>query len=284
MSDIFKFNAGRLRFDNDNKKLLVADITPGEILVGEGEDGLVHFRWINRGTGDIEEDFIVFPGDAVFHKLKQTEDRVYSLKFQSTGKRTFYWMQNKSTDNDAKACQTVNEKIESNVDDTMQEDTQPSSTSNQNQTNADVNVSNGNEQSNASSTANNVASQMQDVLSGLFAGGALEQSKDIDLIDILSSSAVGPLLTQDDDQLRANVLALTEHLPGETTRVDEIVDLLRSPQFKQAVNQLDQALSSGGEQLAGILTQLGLEPSFAAQFPPVEAFIRALIAKHASSS
>jgi hypothetical protein len=27
---------------------------------------------------------MVFPDDAIFHKLKQSDDRVYSLKFQSS--------------------------------------------------------------------------------------------------------------------------------------------------------------------------------------------------------
>ena len=49
----------------------------------------------------------MFPGDCKFEKVKQTQDRVYVLQFQSSDRRMFYWMQEDSKDKDEELCKKL---------------------------------------------------------------------------------------------------------------------------------------------------------------------------------
>lgn len=42
----------------------------------------------------------MFAGDCKFEKVKQSNDRVYLLEFNSTQQRHFYWIQEDSKDKD----------------------------------------------------------------------------------------------------------------------------------------------------------------------------------------
>ena len=69
--------------------------------------------------------------------------------------------------------------------------------------------------------------------------------------------------------------------PGAERAVGELAELLRTPQYQQALEQLTHALSGG--ELAALLAQLGLpmpDDATFARLSPVEVFIRAFVAKH----
>ncbi|CAG8455310.1 10090_t:CDS:2 [Paraglomus occultum] len=93
------------------------------------------------------------------------------------------------------------------------------------------------------------------------------QVPDLNLADILTPSAIEPLLNN--PEIAA---ALFPEIPQNIERTpEELREVMRSPQFHQALQTLSVALQSG--ELGPLLSQLGLDPSAG---NGVEAFLRAI--------
>ncbi|KAK2720082.1 hypothetical protein QYM36_004104 [Artemia franciscana] len=59
-----------------------------------------------------EQDLIIFPDDCEFKKVPQcTTGRVFLLKFKSSGKKIFFWMQEPKADKDDEYLKKVNESL-----------------------------------------------------------------------------------------------------------------------------------------------------------------------------
>lgn len=68
---------------------------------------MVHFTWTSE-SGKKEIDDILFPGDATFKKLDAVKDgRVFLLRFTSTPRRHFIWMQEPSLEKDAEILKKI---------------------------------------------------------------------------------------------------------------------------------------------------------------------------------
>merc|ERR1719273_638773 len=79
-------------------------------MVEQGDDQLMHFKWKDRTTSTIEDDLIIFPDDVEFKKVSQcTTGRVFILKFKSTTRKLFFWMQEPKDDKDEEFCKKVND-------------------------------------------------------------------------------------------------------------------------------------------------------------------------------
>ncbi|EAT38682.1 AAEL009335-PA [Aedes aegypti] len=106
---LVEFCAGRMNLVNkmvhpENRKRLV--------YVYQAENGLIHICWKNRTTGNVEDDLIVFPDDGEFKKIENVNNgRVFLLKFKSSSRRLFFWMQEPKTDKDEEWCRRINELI-----------------------------------------------------------------------------------------------------------------------------------------------------------------------------
>jgi len=73
---------------------------------------LTHFRWRNRTTNGVDDDFVLFDGDATFKRIKQFKDgRIVMLEFKESGKREFYWLQDEKEDKDDSNVQSVNKHL-----------------------------------------------------------------------------------------------------------------------------------------------------------------------------
>lgn len=58
----------------------------------------------------LEDDLIVFPEDFEFKRVPQCKTgRVYVLKFKTSTRRMFFWMQEPSEDKDDELCRRVND-------------------------------------------------------------------------------------------------------------------------------------------------------------------------------
>ncbi|XP_049296098.1 proteasomal ubiquitin receptor ADRM1 homolog [Anopheles funestus] len=106
---LVEFRAGRMNMVN---KMVHADNRKGLVFVYQAEDGLIHFCWKDRTSGTLEDDLILFPDDCEFKKLDYVKNgRVYVLKFKSSNRRLFFWMQEPKTDRDDEWCRRINEVI-----------------------------------------------------------------------------------------------------------------------------------------------------------------------------
>jgi len=100
-----EFRAGKMSLEGTR---VVPDTRKGLVRVGRGEEGLVHFQWLDRGQNIVEDDQIVFPDEAIFEKVTESSGRVYILKFKHDNRKFFFWMQEPNADGDSQICIQVN--------------------------------------------------------------------------------------------------------------------------------------------------------------------------------
>ena len=95
VAELFEFKAGRMVEEGG---MLVPLPDLGIILIEQSdEDGLMHFRWEDRRTGEIVHDIPLVQGQAVYERVLQYRGvtvpaRVYSLK-HNDGDCVYFWMQ-----------------------------------------------------------------------------------------------------------------------------------------------------------------------------------------------
>ncbi|GAB0099390.1 Proteasomal ubiquitin receptor ADRM1 homolog [Sergentomyia squamirostris] len=106
---LVEFRAGRM---NMVGKMVHPDTRKGLVYLYQSDDGLIHFCWKDRTTGNTEDDLIIFPDDCEFKKIEQCNTgRVYLLKFKSSSRKLFFWMQETKTDKDDEWCRRINDVI-----------------------------------------------------------------------------------------------------------------------------------------------------------------------------
>jgi len=108
-SYLVEFRAGRM---NMIGKMVHPDARKGLVYMQQSDDGLMHFCWKDRTSGRVEDDLIVFPDDFEFKRVDQCKTgRVFVLKFKSSPRRMFFWMQEPKTDKDDEYCRRVNDLV-----------------------------------------------------------------------------------------------------------------------------------------------------------------------------
>merc|ERR1719161_659617 len=72
----------------------------------------MHFQWMEREKNETAIDLIVI-NDAYLEKIEKCKTgRVYLLRFTSSEKKLFFWMQEPKSDKDDELVKTFNEAIE----------------------------------------------------------------------------------------------------------------------------------------------------------------------------
>ncbi|KAK5810180.1 adhesion regulating molecule [Linnemannia elongata] len=275
---LLEFKAGRC-FRTTGTNIVKPDPTKGLVYLEE-EDGLMHFFWKNRTSGEIEDDLILFPGDAELIAVPQcTTGRVVMLQFKSSSQKLFYWLQEASTTRDQIILQHVNSLIHSQEDDEEEymdddaamEDAEAAPVSESASAiapsaafapAAPVSTSTTNPTTTAPAAAaaaggSSLTAQQMDQLRHLLGGLQVPpaQRSNLRLDHILTPGAVAPLLNNPEI-----CAALFPHLPESSERTpEEIQAIVRTPQFSQALVSLSTALESG--QLGPLLRQFGLGPN-----------------------
>ncbi|OCF37108.1 hypothetical protein I316_01013 [Kwoniella heveanensis BCC8398] len=95
--------AGRSHRRGDSK-FVDADPTKG-LLELRSEDGeFTHFSWKSRVSGQVEDELLIFPGEATFTQVEQdASGRTHILKFSSSDQKYFFWIQKSSREAIARA-------------------------------------------------------------------------------------------------------------------------------------------------------------------------------------
>ncbi|KAF6213350.1 hypothetical protein GE061_011069 [Apolygus lucorum] len=105
--NLVEFKAGKMML---KEKMVHPDKRKGLIYIYQSDDSLMHFCWKDRSNGSVEDDLIIFPDDVEFKRVPQcTTGRVYLLKFKSSSRKFFFWIQESKTDKDEDNCRKVNE-------------------------------------------------------------------------------------------------------------------------------------------------------------------------------
>ncbi|XP_076456922.1 proteasomal ubiquitin receptor ADRM1-like isoform X2 [Babylonia areolata] len=107
--NLVEFRAGKMTMRG---KMVHPDKRKGQVYVHQSDDSLMHFCWKDRTSGNVEEDLIIFPDDVEFKHVPQcTTGRVYVLKFKSSQRKLFFWMQEPKSDKDTEYCKKVNDSL-----------------------------------------------------------------------------------------------------------------------------------------------------------------------------
>ncbi|XP_042439944.1 26S proteasome regulatory subunit RPN13-like isoform X1 [Zingiber officinale] len=263
---MLEFRAGKMFLDGTR---VIPDTRRGLVRIGRGEEGLVHFQWLDRTQNIVEDDQIIFPDEAIFEKVSQSSDRVYILRFNSDSRKFFFWMQEPRADEDSQICTSVNfyinQPLEFTSPDLMAEDETEAS--------VPLQMSDTGEDDFSSRAGNLVDHNMASELGGevTSSGGPVRLE---DLQRILRSIQTPDAVEDPDagfglaDILKPDlILPVVETLPveqhfsqylpeGSWTPAD-LMELLQSPQFHQQVDTFTHVIRTGQIDLS----QFGINPS-----------------------
>ncbi|KAJ1264401.1 hypothetical protein BS78_09G260500 [Paspalum vaginatum] len=242
---------------------VIPDTRKGLVRVGRGEEGLVHFQWLDRGQNIVEDDQIVFPDEAVFEKVTESSGRVYILKFKHDSRKFFFWMQEPNADRDTQICIQINAYINRPLDADADLPVPIEAEMSEDTADDDISSRAGNlvDQSMTADLAGEVTSaagpvrleDLQRILSAIqpSSGGAADPDAGVGLGDILKPELVLPLI----DNLPIEQLA--SHLPEGSWTPNDIIELLQSAPLRQQLDAFTHVLRSGQIDLA----QFGVDPS-----------------------
>lgn len=253
-----EFRAGKMSHEGTR---VVPDTRKGLVRVGRGEEGLVHFQWLDRGQNIVEDDQIIFPDEAVFEKVTESPGRVYILKFKQDSRKFFFWMQEPNADGDSQTCMQVNAYINRSLD--AEADLRVPIEAEMSEDTADDDISSraGNlVESMTADLAGEVTSAagpvrlegLQRILSAIqSSGAAADPDAGVGLGDILKPDLVLPLIED------LPIEQLASHLPeGGSWSPGDIVELLQSPPLRQQLDAFTHVLRTGQIDLA----QFGVDP------------------------
>lgn len=259
---MLEFRAGKMSLQGTR---VVPDARKGLVRIARGDEGLIHFQWLDRNQNTVEDDQIVFPDEALFEKVNQSSDRVYILKFNSDDRKLFFWMQEPRAEGDAELCSSVNQYLnqplefpgEDGLAAAITEELEDMAEDNTSSRAGNLVVPNlSSEVSDVTSSSGPVKlADLQRILNNLSGGPvgiAGDQDEGLALGDILKPELIMPLLEALPVQER-----LSSHLPEGHSRAEDILELLQSPPFRQQVDAFTYVLRTGQIDL----TQFGIDPS-----------------------
>ncbi|KAF7822453.1 26S proteasome regulatory subunit RPN13 [Senna tora] len=228
----------------------------------QGEEGLVHFQWLDRTQDVVEDDQIIFPNEAVFEKVNQASGRVYILKFKADDRKFFFWMQEPNVDIDSQLCSSVNDHLNRpleflgeepdasvplQISEDMAEDDLSSRAANL------VGPNLGAEASNDVTSGPVKLEDLRRILSNIGpAGNKFYLLLGLGLEDILKPDLIMPLIETLPLEQR-----LAPYLPEGQWSPEDILELLQSPPFRQQVDSFTYVLRTGQIDLS----QFGIDPS-----------------------
>ncbi|XP_057806557.1 26S proteasome regulatory subunit RPN13 isoform X2 [Salvia miltiorrhiza] len=256
-----EFRAGKMLMDGIR---VLPDSRKGLVRIGRGEEGLVHFQWLDRSLNIVEDDQIVFPDEAGFEKVNQSSGRVYILKFRTDDRKFFFWMQEPKAENDTQLCNSVNFYLNQPLELPVEGEPDASVPVQSSEVILEDDISSragdlvgpsmGAEVSSDVTSAGPVKlADLQRILSNI---GSSDVSEDPDaglgLGDILKPEFLLPHI----EELHLDQ-ELTSYLPEGKWTPEELLELLQSPPFRQQLDSFTYVLRTGQVDL----TQFGIDPS-----------------------
>lgn len=239
--------------DWDGKKV-TADKRKGKIILYTSEEEtLTHIQWVDREKNDTALDLIVI-NDAYFQKVEKVKDgRVYLLRFTTSDKKLFFWMQEPKEDGDAELIKKFNESVGATVPDKKVAGAAGSAAP------APAAA--------VAAGAGAGAAGMDPALNAILQQFLQSQGQQgprappIPLAAVLTPEVLQGLMSDE-----AAVAEMRSLVPDTHKSPEGVHEALGSPQLQQSLRALTQAVHS--DQLPVLFASLGLDPSVIAQAPP----------------
>ncbi|KAK4255837.1 hypothetical protein QN277_008781 [Acacia crassicarpa] len=258
---LLEFRAGKMFLEG---KKVCPDTRKGLIRIAKGEEGLVHFQWLDRIQNVVEDDQIIFPDEAVFEKVNQASGRVYILRFNSDDRKFFFWMQESNADGDSQLCNSVNDHLNRPLEILGEEEPDASVPLQSSEDVAEDDLSSravnlvgpnlGTEATSHSASSGPVKLEdLQRILNNIGPADSIgDPDGGLGLDDLLKPELVMPLIeTLPIDQ------CLAPYLPEGQWSPEDVLELLQSPPFRQQVDSFTHVLRTGQIDLS----QFGIDPS-----------------------
>ncbi|CAI9783403.1 unnamed protein product [Fraxinus pennsylvanica] len=258
---LLEFHAGKMLLEGNR---VIPDSRKGLVRIGRGEEGLIHFQWLDRSLHIVEDDQIIFPDEAIFEKVNQSSGRVYILKFHTDDRKFFFWMQETKSEIDTQLCTSVNLYLNQPLElsDEEEPDASVPAPISEDMVEEDISSRAGNlvgsgmgaeGTSEVTSSGPVKLADLQRILSNI---GSADEAGDpeagLGLGDILKPEFILPLI----DELPLEQ-QLAPYLPEGQWTLEELIELLQSPPFRQQLDSFTYVLRTGQVDL----TQFGIDPS-----------------------
>ncbi|KAI8923310.1 proteasome complex subunit Rpn13 ubiquitin receptor-domain-containing protein [Entophlyctis helioformis] len=214
--------------------MVTPDHRKGLLFLSLSEDGFLHLCWKDRAFGIVEDNLILFPGDAkLVHLPQSSSGRAYMLRFASSSRRLFFWIQEPSRDRSDQLVNRFNHILDNPPDSLDSEMVQ----SVPRQSNDPVFVA------------------QLETLRGVLASINVANDRypdQVDLSSILTADRVGPLLNN--TQVSS---VLFPRIPASDTfrTLEEIETIMSSTEFAESIQFLRVAAQSGA--LGPIIQEIG---------------------------
>jgi len=238
-----EFRAGRMDWDG---RMVTADKRKGKIILTTSEEEqLTHFQWFDREKNETAVDLIVI-NDAYLEKIEQCKTgRVYLLRFTSSNKKLFFWMQEPKSDKDDEFVTKFNEAIGAKIPEKGAP--KPAAA-----TGAAAPAAGAVGGAGAAMDPS-IAAIVQQFIAAQGGQGAA-RAPPVPLQAVLTTEVLQSLVT--DEAAVAEMVALLP--PGQQSAAD-LREALGSPQLQQSLTPLSQAIHS--DQLPVLFSSLGLDPT-----------------------
>ncbi|CAD7929869.1 unnamed protein product [Amoebophrya sp. A25] len=258
---IVEFRAGKMDWDG---KMVTPDKRKGKLQLIKDAEGLHHVLWWDREKNEKIDDYVVVE-DAYLQKVnKCTTGRVYILKYTSSSVRVFFWMQEPKDDKDVDMIKRFNDAIGADIPAPP-----PAAAA------SAIAGSGSAASSSAAAAGGNAALQAQllALLQNANLQGLPSRGPRVSLSNILKPDVL-LTLAEDAEALRE----LKTHMPSSQQEDQDVVDTLHSPQLKENMKVLSEAIYS--DQLPTLMTMMGLPGGGNGSEDPMEVLAKALEQKH----
>lgn len=255
-----EFKAGRMDWDG---RMVTADKKKGKVVLMTAEDEqLMHFQWWDREKNEAAVDLIVI-NDAYLELIEKCKTgRVYLLRFTSSEKKLFFWMQEPKADKDADFVKTFNETIGAKIPEKGAPKPAAAAPA---------------PMGGLPGAGAPMDPAIRDIVARFIAAqqgqANAARTPPVPLGAVLTTEVLQSLMT--DTEATAEMATLLP--PGQQSNED-LRDALGSPQLQQSLTALSQAVHS--DQLPVLFASLGLDASTIANAQPgtdaLELLIRAM--------